>query len=98
MNTADAMSTDQQFRIKLPRAMAEAVRAKVASGAYATASEMAVAGLRLLLDRGSAFDDWLRTDAAAAHDKLQSDPSRAVGASPVKPRLAAARQKTRTKA
>jgi putative addiction module CopG family antidote len=93
MNNTDAMNTDQQFRVTLPRAMAEAVRAKVASGEYATESEVAVAGLRLLLDRESAFDDWLRTDVAAAYDKLKSDPSRAVGADVVRSRLAGRRKR-----
>lgn len=87
------MSTDQQFRITLPHAMAEAVRAKVASGEYATESDVALAGLRLLLDRGSAFYDWLRTDVAAAHDMLKSDPSRAVGADVVQLRLAGRRKR-----
>ncbi len=93
MNTTDAMSTDQQFRITLPRAMAEAVRAKVASGEYATESDVAVAGLRLLLDRESAFDDWLRTNVAAAYDKLKSDPSRAVGADVAQSLLAGRRKR-----
>ncbi len=93
MVTADAMSTDQQFRITLPRAMAEEVRAKVASGEYATESDVALAGLQLLLDRESAFDDWLRTDVAAAFDKLKSDPSRAVGANVVQSRLAGRRKR-----
>lgn len=91
------MSSDQQFRITLPRAMAEAVRAKVASGAYATESDVALAGLRLLLDRESAFDDWLRTDVAAANDKLKSDLSRAVGANVVQSRLAGRRKRVQVR-
>lgn len=97
MNTADTMSADQQFRITLPRAMAEAVRAKVASGEYATESDVAVAGLRLLLGRESAFEDWLRTDVAAAHDGLKSDPSRAVGDDVVRSRLARRRKRTQVR-
>jgi Arc/MetJ-type ribon-helix-helix transcriptional regulator len=41
MTTTDAMSTGQQIRITLPRATVEAVRAKVASGEYATESDVA---------------------------------------------------------
>ena len=92
------MRSTQQFSITLPHEMAEAVRAKVASGEYATESEVIRDGLRVLLARDRAFEDWLRKDVAAAYDKLKAEPSRAVAASAVKARLAAAHKKASAKA
>jgi Arc/MetJ-type ribon-helix-helix transcriptional regulator len=64
------------------------VRAKVAAGEYATESEVIRDGLRALLARDRAVERWLRKDVAAAFDKLQADPSRAVAVGAVKARLA----------
>lgn len=88
------MRTTQQFSITLPNEMADAVRAKVAAGTYATESEVIRDGLRALLARDRAVEDWLRSDVVAAYDALQTDPSRAVSADHVKARLAAAHEKT----
>lgn len=87
------MRSTQQFSITLPHEMAEAVRAKVAAGEYATESEVIRDGLRVLLARDRVMEDWLRQDVAAAYDRLQKDPSRALDASAVQARLAAARAK-----
>lgn len=92
------MRSTQQFSITLPHEMAEAVRAKVASGEYATESEVIRDGLRALLARDRAVEEWLRKDVAAAYDKLKVDPSRAVGVGAVRARLAAARKKASAKA
>ena len=92
------MRSTQQFSITLPHEMAEAVRAKVASGEYATESEVIRDGLRVLLARDRAVEDWLRRDVAAAYDKLKAEPSRAVAASAVRARLAAAHKKASAKA
>jgi antitoxin ParD1/3/4 len=92
------MRSTQQFSITLPHEMADAVRAKVAAGEYATESEVIRDGLRVLLARDRAVEDWLRNDVAAAYDALKADPSRAVGADAVKARLAAAHEKASAKA
>ncbi len=83
------MRSTQQFSITLPNEMAEAVREKVAAGEYATESEVIRDGLRVLLARDRAVEDWLRKDVATAFDKLKADPSRAVAVGAVKARLAA---------
>jgi antitoxin ParD1/3/4 len=70
------MRSTQQFSITLPHDMAEAVRAKVVAGEYATESEVIRDGLRTLLARDRAVDLWLRKDVAAAIDALKADPSR----------------------
>ncbi len=72
------MRSAQQLSITLPNEMAEAVRARVAAGKYATESEVIRDGLRVLLARDRAVEDWLRKDVAAAYDALKADPSRAV--------------------
>lgn len=92
------MRSTQQFSITLPNEMAEAVRAKVTSGEYATESEVIRDGLRVLLARDRAVEDWLRKDVAAAYDKLKADPSRAVELGAVKARLAAAHKRASAKA
>jgi antitoxin ParD1/3/4 len=92
------MRSTQQFSITLPNEMAEAVRAKVAAGEYATESEVIRDGLRVLLARDRAVEDWLRKGVASAYDALKADPSRAVGVDAVKARLAAAHKKASAKA
>lgn len=91
------MRSTQQFSITLPNEMAEAVRAKVAAGEYATESEVIRDGLRVLLARDRVVEDWLRKDVAATYDKLKADPSRAVAGDAVKARLTAAGAKATKK-
>jgi putative addiction module CopG family antidote len=91
------MRSTQQLSITLPIEMAEAVRAKVAAGEYASESEVIRDGLRVLLARDRAVEEWLRKDVAAAYDALKADPSRAVSTDKVKARLAAAARKARAR-
>lgn len=91
------MRSTQQFSITLPNEMADALRAKVASGEYATESEVIRDGLRVLLARDRVVEAWLRKSVAANYDALKADPSRAVGVSAVKGRLAAARKRVSAK-
>ena len=90
------MRSTQQFSITLPNEMADAVRAKVAAGEYATESEVIRDGLRVLLARDRAVEEWLRKDVAAAYDKLKADPSRAVAVDAVRARLATAHAKAKS--
>ncbi|BAL97288.1 ribbon-helix-helix domain-containing protein [Rubrivivax gelatinosus] len=83
------MRSTQQFSITLPHEMADAVRAKVASGQYATESEVIRDGLRVLLARDSAVEKWLREDVAAAYDALEADPTRTVSVDEIRAHLAA---------
>jgi len=92
------MRSTQQFSITLPNEMAEAVRAKVAAGEYATESEVIRDGLRALLARDRAVEDWLRDDVAKAYDALRADRSTAVSIDRVKARLAVAHKKASGKA
>jgi antitoxin ParD1/3/4 len=87
------MRSTQQFSITLPNEMAEAVRAKVAAGEYATESEVIRDGLRVLLARDRAVEDWLCREVGAAYDALKAEPAQALDAEAVKARLSAAHQK-----
>ena len=89
------MRTTQQMSITLPREMAEAVKAKVEAGEYATESEVIRDGLRALLARDRAVDSWLRDQVGPAYDALKADPSRALTAEQVRAQLAAKHAKSR---
>jgi putative addiction module CopG family antidote len=91
------MRTTQQFSITLPNDMAEAVRAKVTSGEYATESEVIRDGLRALMARDQAVEHWLHGKVAAAYDALKANRSRAVSALQVRARLAAEHKKSTAK-
>jgi len=85
------MRSTQQFSITLPNEMANAVKAKVAGGEYATESEMIREGLRALLARDQAIKRWLQAEVASAYDKLKADPSRALNPRQLRASLAKAR-------
>ncbi len=89
------MRTTQQLSITLPNDMADAVKAKVRSGEYATESEVIRDGLRALQSRDRAVETWLHTQVGPAYDALKADPSRAVTAAQVRARLAAEHAKVR---
>lgn len=91
------MRSTQQLSITLPNDMAEAVRAKVASGEYATDSEVIRDGLRVLLARDRVVEDWLRESVAATFDAMKANPARAVSADDVKARLAGVAKKARAR-
>ncbi|WP_246233700.1 MULTISPECIES: type II toxin-antitoxin system ParD family antitoxin [Stenotrophomonas] len=82
------MRSTQQFSITLPNEMADTVRAKVASGEYATESEVIRDGLRALLARDRAIETWLREEVVPAALALEADPSQALSAEQVRQRLA----------
>ena len=92
------MRSTQQLSITLPNEMAEAVKAKVAAGEYASESEVIRDGLRALLARDRAVEQWLMRDVTKAYDAIKADPSRVVSASQVRARLAATHKKNSTKA
>jgi antitoxin ParD1/3/4 len=92
------MRSTQQFSITLSNEMAETVRAKVASGEYATESEVIRDGLRALIARDQAVEVWLKREVVRAYDALKESPSRAVPASKVRARLAAVHRRASEKA
>ncbi|MGO2053874.1 ribbon-helix-helix domain-containing protein [Glutamicibacter sp. 287] len=82
------MRTTKQLSITLPGTMAQALKARVASGAYASESEVIRDGLRALFARESAIEAWLQDEVAASYDELRADPSKAVSAADLRAHLA----------
>lgn len=72
------MRTTQQFSVTLPNEMAALVRAKVASGEYASESEVIRDGLRALNARERAINDWLTRQALPSYDAYRDDPSKGI--------------------
>jgi antitoxin ParD1/3/4 len=91
------MRSTQQLSITLPNEMADVIRAKVATGEYATESEVIRDGLRTLLARDRAVEDWLREKVAPAYDALKADPSRVVSSEHVRSALSNEHKKTLAK-
>jgi antitoxin ParD1/3/4 len=83
------MRSTQQFSVTLPNEMAVQVRARVASGEYASESEVIREGLRALQARDRAIENWLRADVVRAYDAMKADPSRARNSADVRAALAA---------
>lgn len=82
------MRTTKQLSITLPTNMAEALKERVASGAYASESEVVRDGLRALFAREEAVETWLRTEVVASYDELRNDPSRAIRSAEMRVHLA----------
>lgn len=81
------MRTTKQLSITLPTEMAEAVREHVASGSYASESEVIRDGLRTLFARDAALETWLRGEVVTAAQALNTDPSRAMSTEEVRASL-----------
>ena len=69
------MRATRQLSITLPLEMAEMVKEKVASGDYASESEVLREGLRALRERDAAIERWLREDAVRTYDAWKADPA-----------------------
>ncbi|WP_219266287.1 type II toxin-antitoxin system ParD family antitoxin [Pseudomonas sp. Xaverov 259] len=91
------MRSTQQMSITLPLEMAALVKAKVTSGEYASESEVIRDGLRALMARDRAMEDWLRDQVIPAATALEADPDRALSTEQVREHMAAKRQRTGAK-
>jgi antitoxin ParD1/3/4 len=74
------MRSTQPLTITLPLEMAQMVKDKVASGQYATESEVIRDGLRSLAARDAAIEKWLVEEVVPTLDALDADPSRVIPA------------------
>jgi antitoxin ParD1/3/4 len=70
------MTTAEKRTVSLPPEQASYIDSLVASGAYASASEVVRAGLRALKERDAAVERWLQEEVAPAYDAMEADPSR----------------------
>ena len=66
------MRTTKQMSITLPMEMAAMVEEKVASGEYASDSEVIRDGLRALVARDRAMEQWLRDVVVPAYDRVKA--------------------------
>lgn len=67
------MRTTQALSITLPHDMAQMVKEKVASGEYASESEVIRDGLRTLAARDAAVERWLREEVTPTYDRVMAD-------------------------
>jgi len=88
------MRSTQQLSVTLPKEMAAEVRAKVASGEYASESEVIRDGLRALQARDRAVDHWLVNQALPAYDAYKADPSSGLSLDDLKADLAGLHERT----
>jgi antitoxin ParD1/3/4 len=77
------MSAVAKRTVSLPVEQSSYVDQLVASGSYASASEVIRAGLRALQERDDAVERWLREDVASTYDAMQADPTRGIPAKDV---------------
>lgn len=81
------MRTTRQLSITLPNEMADALRKRVDSGAYASESEVVRDGLRTLFARDEAVESWLHDEVVTAYDALVANPPAVVSVGEVRARL-----------
>ncbi|MGO9741518.1 MAG: type II toxin-antitoxin system ParD family antitoxin [Roseiarcus sp.] len=91
------MRNTQAISVTLPHDMAAMVKAKVASGEYATESEVIRDGLRALQARDAALENWLRGEVAKSYDEFAADPSIGIPAGEVLARIRASYLERSTK-
>lgn len=82
------MRTTQQMSITLPNDMADAVKARVRIGDYASESEVIREGLRALMARERAVEGWLHQQVGPAFDAMRADATRGFSADEVRAHLA----------
>lgn len=92
------MRGTQQFSVTLPTEMVGMVKSMVATGAYATESEVFHDGLRAPMARDRALEHWLHEQVAPSLDALKADPSRAFRPEQVRARIAAEHEAANGKA
>lgn len=77
------MAASQKRTFSLPGEQASYIDSLVASGAYATSSEVIRAGLRALQERDTAVERWLREEVVPVATAMRADPERALPAESV---------------
>jgi len=77
------MPSPEKRTFSLPVEQAGYIDNLVASGTYASGSEVVRAGLRALQERDAAVEKWLLEEVVAVADSMQSNPGLAIPADQV---------------
>lgn len=77
------MASIAKRTFSLPSTHAKFIDKKVASGTYASGSEVVRAGLRALQERDAVVERWLREEVAPVYDAMKADPTRGIPAKQV---------------
>lgn len=72
------MSKVQKRTFSLTEEQAKFIDRKVASGEYASSSEVVRDGLRTMVERDAAIERWLREEVVPAYEAYLKDPSTAL--------------------
>lgn len=88
-----SMRSTQQMSITLPVEMAAMVKARVAAGEYASESEVIRDGLRVLLARDRAMEQWLHDEVIPSAVALEANPARALTTEQVREHMMAKRKR-----
>ncbi len=95
------MEDGREFKITLPRELADAVERKVASGEYPSVEAVFREGLEVVFDEtpasGPAFERWVREQVIPGHEEYMADPSTGVDSSEILARIKARRAARRGK-
>ncbi|HEY5209418.1 MAG TPA: type II toxin-antitoxin system ParD family antitoxin [Stellaceae bacterium] len=77
------MAASSKRTVNLPSEQARYIDRLVASGRYASASDVVRAGLTALSEQDEAVERWLRDEVVPVYDAMRADPSRAIPAEQV---------------
>jgi len=69
------MAQASTLQVTLPQESLDFVQSKVASGEFASESEVIREGLAALQDKDAGFEAWARELAVPAYERLLADPS-----------------------
>ena len=86
------MRTTKAISITLPHEMLDMIKAKVASGEYASESEVVRDGLRTLQKRDAALEKFLRDEAAKSYDEYKANPTSGISSADLAAELDARHQ------
>lgn len=73
-----ALPPTEERTFSLPAEQAGYIDSQVASGAYASASEVVQAGLRALQEHDAVVERWLREEVVPVAAAVEADPSRLI--------------------
>jgi antitoxin ParD1/3/4 len=79
----------EERTISLPAEEARYIDSLVASGSYASASEVVRAALRVLQERDSNIEEWLHEAVVPVYDAMEANPDRGISGQRVTEALSA---------